>query len=155
MAGSKRAKRGVETRLEAIGMLRLMYVFFQEQEETEAAREKEDKKWAKYASSTAATAAIHRLAYSTEHEAFIAKPYGATDDVDALQLLELIDLAECYDIPIHIDGMLVDSYVPATFIVNPSGCVEVLLTSANDVNLAWYIIETEYAAIGTIEVGLE
>ncbi len=150
MAGYSTAERSLEARLEALNTLRLMYAVFQEMQEDMSANNK-------LRAQLDTDMQIHQLTYDSHHSKFIAIPDGAngTDEVDAMQLLELLDLAERYDVPIEVEGILVSSFIPATFVVDPYGKVKVLLAREADTNSAWRIFEREYEIIGMMEIGIE
>lgn len=134
----------LEARTTALNILRVMYLTFQESKEAE--------KDEKIAAQVEADLATRRLSYSATKERFVAMPDNFTEEVDALQLLELIDLAERYDTPIEIEGFLVLSYIPATFVVCSDGKVVVTVECSSDYNRAWSILETEYSMISVIEL---
>lgn len=150
MAGHSTAGRSLEARLEALNTLRLMFAVFREMQEDMSANNE-------LRAQLDADMQIHQLTYDSQHSKFISIPDGAngTDEVDAMQLLELMDLAERYDVPIEVEGILVTSFIPATFVADPYGKVTVLLASGSDSNAAWRILEMEYEIVGTIELAIE
>ena len=149
MAGHRTVERSLEARLEALDTLKMMYAVFQEMQLDMASSNN-------LRAQLDADMQIHQLTYDAQHSKFISVPDGlGTDEVDALQLLEMLDLAERYDVPIEVEGILVNSFIPATFIVDPYGTVMVLLPSGSNTNDAWEILESEYEIVGTIELGIE
>lgn len=149
MAQYSTFERGVGAQLEALIPLRVMYKFFLEEKEALAQEENP------LAAQLEADTILYSLSYDPVLDRFTARPDGATDEVDAVQLLELLDVAERCNIPIHIQGIIISTYVPATFVVEPSGKVSILLVSANDADAAWRAVEIEYDVLGLVEVGLE
>jgi len=147
MAGHSAAERGLEARLEALDTLRMMFAVFQETQKDIIAD-------SRLRAQLDADMQIHQLTYDAPNARFIAIPDGqaGTDEVDALQLLELLDLAERYDAPIEVEGILVNSFIPATFIVDPCGTVRVQLANEADINAAWQVVETEYDIIIMMEL---
>lgn len=149
MAKHSTVERSLEARLEALNTLRVMYVVFQEMQDDLTANNR-------LQAQLDADMRVHQLTYDAHGSKFITIPDGSgTDEVDALQLLELLDLAERYDAPIEVEGILVASFIPATFVVDPYGIIKVLLANGHDTDAAWLILETEYEIIGTMELGLE
>ena len=150
MAEHRTVERSLEARLKALDTLRVMFAVFREMQDdmsaSDALRAQLD-----------VDMQVHQLMYDSQHSKFIGIPDGmsGTDEVDALQLLELMDLAERYDVSIEVEGILVTSFIPATFIVDPYGRVEVLLANGSDTDAAWVILEMEYEIIGMMELGLE
>lgn len=133
----------VRTGSDVLNTLRLMYLVFLEAREAQ----EED---ARFKAET--RHGTHAMRYNTAENKFIASPNGIDDAVDESQLLELQDLAERYDALIEVDGILVNSYIPATFIVDPCGKVTVVLDFAFDHQHAWSVLEREYATIGVMEI---
>lgn len=149
MAKHSTVERSLEARLEALNTLRVMYMVFQEMQGDLTANNR-------LQAQLDADMRVHQLTYDAHGSKFITIPDGSgTDEVDALQLLELLDLAERYDAPIEVEGILVTSFIPATFVVDPYGRITVLLANGHDTDAAWLILETEYEIIGTMELGLE
>ena len=150
MAGHSAVERSLEARLEALDTLRMMFAVFQEMQKDIIAD-------GRLRAQLDADMQIHQLTYDAQNARFIAIPDGqaGTDEVDALQLLELLDLAERYDASIEVEGILVNSFIPATFIVDPCGTVRVELANESDINNAWQIIETEYEIIIMMELEME
>ena len=149
MAGHRTVERSLEARLEALETLKMMYAVFQEIQLDMASSNN-------LRAQLDADMQIHQLTYDAQHSKFISVPDSlGTDEVDALQLLEMLDLAERYDVPIEVEGILVNSFIPATFIVDPYGTVMVLLPNGSNTSDAWEILESEYEIIGTIELGIE
>jgi len=97
---------------------------------------------------------VHNISYDSRKKRFIARPEGATDEVDELQILELTELAERYDTPIEVEGILVGSYIPATFIIKPCGKLRIILDFSHDSDATWNIIAADYALITMIEVSI-